>query len=128
MHETLQFDKFEDSENMTIPFQTYNLKYPNKTLWHFGPNFFFHYFFLFCTIFCILAKFKRGDSKHHNHFFQFLCLKIPNRTFLVWDLRIFFFVQNLKLTTQNCRKKSILSSKIEAYFLVRLAPNIRICF
>ena len=30
LQETFHFGKFEDTEDMTILFQTYNLKYPNK--------------------------------------------------------------------------------------------------
>ena len=49
---TLQFEKFKDAKNMTILFQTYSLKYSKKAF------LVRKLLFLFCTIFCISAKFR----------------------------------------------------------------------
>ena len=66
------------------------------------------------------------------------CLKIPKRTFLVTNLRIFVFARNIfKLTTQNYTNKAFLVPKLKLFVLNDLPfhkfepsgiriPNVRI--
>ena len=112
MRETLQFGKFEDAENMTILFQTYNLKYANKTV-------------LFQKlIFCYFAQFLQILGcwlQISQSFFLVFSLKIPKRILLVSNLRIFIFARNFfKLTTQNYTNKAFLVPKLKLFVLHNL--------
>ena len=128
----MHFDKLEDAENMTIPFQTYSLKYPNKaclvqSFCFFGG--FFAQFFAFRQI--LECWFQISQS-----FFPILSLKIPERTFLVSNLKIFISALNvLKLSTQNYTNKTSLVQKLKPFVLHNLPlftslrvliPNLRL--
>ena len=115
MHKTLHFGKFEDAENMTIIFQTYNLKYPNKAFLVRKLFFFcFAQFFAFRQI--LGCWFQISQS-----FFPILSLKVPKRTFLVSNLRVFIFAQNFfKRSTQNYTNKAFLVPKLKLFVLYGL--------
>ena len=92
---------------MTIIFQTYCLNYSNKTF------LVRKLFFLFCTIFYISANF-RVLIPNISFFFPILSLQILKRTFLVPNLRIFIFAQNVfKLLTQNYTSNAFLAPKLK---------------
>ena len=117
MHETLHFDKFEDAENMTIIFQTYSSKYSNKALWVRKWLLFFVQFLTFRQI--LGCWFQISQS-----FFPIFSLKVPKRTVLVSNLRIFIFAQNfLKLSTQNYTNKLFLVPKLKLFILQDLLSH-----
>ena len=103
---------------MTIIFQTYSSKYSNKALWVRKLFFFcFAQFFAFRKI--LGCWFQIWQS-----FFPIFCLKVPKRTFLVSNLRIFIFAQNvLKLSTQNSTNKALLVPKLKLFILQDLPSH-----
>ena len=95
-----------------IRFQTNSLKYPNKAsvVWKL--------FLLFCTIFCISTNFRVLIPNIATIFSPILSLKIPKETFLVSNLRIFIFAQNIrKRSNQNYINKSFLVPKLKLFVL-----------
>ena len=79
----MQFDKFDDAENMTILFQTYNPKYPNKAFlvpksMEVIPNIIV--IFVVVAVVVFLRNFKLTTQNY------------TNKAFLVPKLKIFVYL------------------------------------
>ena len=79
----MQFDKFDDAENMTILFQTYNPKYPNKAFlvpksMEVIPN--ITVIFVVVAVVVFLRNFKLTTQNY------------TNKAFLVPKLKIFVYL------------------------------------